>query len=77
MLKLNCVVGIRAIPNSAHNNSTKNGLNSAILNYEGVKVADPKSKELSSKNPLVETNLHPLQPLPVVGLVCTPCFSKC
>ncbi|VDB98171.1 unnamed protein product [Peniophora sp. CBMAI 1063] len=56
---------IRAIPNSATNNSTKNGLNSAILNYDGIDVADPTSKELSSKNPLVETNLHPLEPSPV------------
>ncbi|KZV71499.1 multicopper oxidase [Peniophora sp. CONT] len=53
---------IRAIPNSETNNNTKNGLNSAILNYEGIEVADPISKELSSKNPLVETNLHPLEP---------------
>ncbi|KZV71498.1 multicopper oxidase [Peniophora sp. CONT] len=56
---------IRAIPNSKTNNDTENGLNSAILNYEGVAVADPTSKDSSSKNPLVETNLHPFEPSPV------------
>lgn len=65
-------IGIRAIPNSMTNNSTANGLNSAILNYEGVDVVDPSSEDSASKNPLVETNLHPFDPSPVVREICTP-----
>ena len=37
-----------------------NGVNSAILRYAGAKIADP-TVVVSLKNPLVETNLHPLQ----------------
>ncbi|KZV71809.1 multicopper oxidase [Peniophora sp. CONT] len=51
---------IRAAPNSHTNNSTGNGLNSAILNYEGVDVADPSSADTASSNRLAETDLHPL-----------------
>ena len=36
------------------------GVNSAILRYAGAKIADP-TVVVSLKNPLVETNLHPLQ----------------
>jgi iron transport multicopper oxidase len=36
------------------------GTNSAILRYAGAQVADP-TVVISLKNPLVETNLHPLQ----------------
>ncbi|VDB95718.1 unnamed protein product [Peniophora sp. CBMAI 1063] len=52
---------IRAAPNSATNNSTGDGLNSAILNYEGVDVADPSSLNTALNNRLVETDLHPLE----------------
>jgi iron transport multicopper oxidase len=36
------------------------GVNSAILRYAGAEIADP-TVVVDLKNPLVETNLHPLQ----------------
>ena len=42
-------------------NTTAGGLNSAILRYVGAPNADPTTTVKSSSNPLVETNLHPLQ----------------
>jgi len=40
--------------------TTAGGLNSAILRYVGAPVAEPHTTQTLS-NPLVETNLHPLQ----------------
>ena len=49
--------GIRALPNRA-NDTTDNGINSAILRYAGAKISDPTTQNTSGKLPLVETNLH-------------------
>lgn len=48
---------IRALP-SLPNATFANGLNSAILRYEGAPTSDPTTSN-NSINPLVETNLHP------------------
>ncbi|KAJ7738957.1 laccase 1 [Mycena metata] len=46
-----------------------NGTNSAILRYIGAPVQEPSSTEVpTSVLPLVETNLHPLNPSAVPGL---------
>jgi iron transport multicopper oxidase len=57
---------IRALPNRA-NDTTDNGVNSAILRYAGAYISDPTTQNTSGKLPLVETNLHPLVPTPVPG----------
>ncbi|KAI0317042.1 laccase [Amylostereum chailletii] len=49
---------IRALPNTANANFD-NGLNQAILRYAGAKRQDPTSSSVL-KQPLVETDLHPL-----------------
>ncbi|KAJ6609466.1 laccase [Mycena sp. CBHHK59/15] len=56
---------IQAIPNYG-NTGTANATNSAILRYVGAPIADP-TVNLTSNNPLIETNLHPLIPSPVPG----------
>ncbi|KAJ3568733.1 hypothetical protein NP233_g5527 [Leucocoprinus birnbaumii] len=38
-----------------------NGVNSAILRYSGASNSDPTGTQTTSTNPLVETNLHPLE----------------
>ena len=43
-----------------------NGINSAILRYEGAPVAEPTTVEKTSTKPLNEVDLHPLVPMPVV-----------
>ena len=58
---------IRAQP-SAGNTTFLNGLNSAILRYEGAPVADPTTSPPAQFTPLVETALHPLVPMPVVRI---------
>jgi iron transport multicopper oxidase len=49
---------IRALSSEA-NATFDNGLNSAILRYEGAPDIDPTTSQ-NITNPLVETNLHPL-----------------
>ena len=51
---------IFAIPNRG-TVTTTGGLNSAILRYVGAPNADPTNTVQTPSNPLVETNLHPLQ----------------
>ena len=50
---------IFAIPNKG-DTTFVGGINSAILRYGGAKIADP-TVEVDLTNPLVETNLHPLE----------------
>ncbi|KAF8485121.1 laccase C [Russula ochroleuca] len=54
---------IRALPNRA-DDTTDNGVNSAILRYAGASDGDPTTLDTSGTLPLVETNLHvrPLLP---------------
>lgn len=49
--------GIRSKP-SIGNSTFNNGINSAILRYNGAPVSDPKSIQLLSVAPLVESNLR-------------------
>jgi iron transport multicopper oxidase len=51
---------VRALPNSG-NTTFIGGINSAILRYGGAPVAEPITVQPISTNPLVETNLHPLE----------------
>lgn len=48
---------IRALPAGS---TFSSGLNSAILRYAGAHIADPTTTS-DLKNPMLETNLHPLQ----------------
>ncbi|PPQ95564.1 hypothetical protein CVT26_008592 [Gymnopilus dilepis] len=51
---------IRALPNlGATSKGFDGGVNSAILRYVGAKAVDPTTTSVL-KNPLLETNLHPL-----------------
>ena len=50
---------IRALPSSP-NSTFAGGLNSAILRYKGAPDAEPTTSQ-NITNPLVETNLHPLE----------------
>ncbi|KAJ7242473.1 laccase 1 [Mycena rebaudengoi] len=45
-----------------------NGINSAILRYVGAAEVDPVTEITTSTTPLVETDLHPLNPPGVPGL---------
>ena len=57
---------IRANPNFGNVGFT-DGINSAILRYDGAAEAEPTATTApTSTNPLVETNLHPLVAMPVV-----------
>nr|AWC08467.1 laccase B [Peniophora lycii] len=56
---------IRALPNIA-NATYDNGLNSAILRYNGSDEVEPTTSS-SVSLPLVETDLHPLVSMPVPG----------
>ncbi|KAJ7636185.1 laccase [Roridomyces roridus] len=59
---------IRAPPNStALNTGFVNATNSAILHYVGASHEEPVTNSTIS-NPLVETGLHPLVPMPVPGV---------
>lgn len=49
---------VRANPNLG-TTGFLNGLNSAILRYQGAPRADPATPEVASVNPMLETNLHP------------------
>ncbi|KAJ7457519.1 laccase 3 [Mycena galericulata] len=44
-----------------------NGINSAILRYTGAAIEEPTTNATTSVNPLVETDLHPLDGPPVPG----------
>ncbi|KAG5652312.1 Acyl-coenzyme A oxidase 2 [Sphagnurus paluster] len=62
---------VRANPNLG-TTGFSGGLNSAILRYAGAPVADPTTPLVTSTNPMLETNLHPLVSpaapgLPVAG----------
>ncbi|KAH7923707.1 laccase [Leucogyrophana mollusca] len=50
---------IRALPNTA-NSTFEDGLNMAILRYQGAPEADPTTNQTKSVMPLVESNLHAL-----------------
>ncbi|KAH9479110.1 fatty-acyl coenzyme A oxidase [Psilocybe cubensis] len=58
---------IRAKPNLANSIGFDGGLNSAILRYSGSPEVEPTTA-LSLSNPLVETNLHPLDGPGVPGV---------
>nr|AFD97050.1 laccase 1 [Coprinus comatus] len=51
---------VRALPNFGPDNFD-NGVNSAILRYSGASDSDPTSTQSPNSNPLIETNLHPLE----------------
>ncbi|KAK7685420.1 laccase, multicopper oxidase, benzenediol:oxygen oxidorectuctase [Cerrena zonata] len=57
---------VRAVPNLGDKN-TDGGINSAILRYKGAPVAEPKTLDVKSRMPMLETDLHPLERLPVPG----------
>ena len=57
---------VRANPNFG-TTGFADGINSAILRYDGAPVAEPApSDPPASVKPLVETDLHPLARMPVV-----------
>ncbi len=54
---------VRANPNVMLNESAfgyANGINSAILRYDGAREEEPNQAVANSINPLFEYNLHPL-----------------
>ncbi|KAF9443402.1 multicopper oxidase [Macrolepiota fuliginosa MF-IS2] len=54
---------IRALPSAGSRNLSTtfaNGVNSAILRYQGAPNEEPKSTQQKNQNVLVETDLHPL-----------------
>ena len=57
---------MRAEP-STPNLGFTNGLNSAILRYHGASVVDPTTSQ-NIDNPLIETNLHPLEDQAAPGI---------
>ncbi|KAH8102023.1 laccase 2 [Cristinia sonorae] len=57
---------IRAQPNSG-DTSFNNGINSAILRYEGAPDEEPTTTAPAQFNLLLEPDLHPLEPLGVPG----------
>ncbi|KAJ7248476.1 laccase 3 [Mycena rebaudengoi] len=57
---------VRSVP-SLGDTSFAGGVNSAILRYVGADVSDPQTEFKNSTSPLVETDLHPLEPIPVPG----------
>jgi len=58
---------VRANPQlSGSNEGFVNGINSAILRYARAAIRDPTTSS-NIRNPLVETNLHPLVHTPVPG----------
>ncbi|KAI0714960.1 laccase [Earliella scabrosa] len=57
---------VRANPNLG-TRGFAGGINSAILRYAGAAPVEPTTTQTPNSNPLVETNLHPLAPMPVPG----------
>jgi iron transport multicopper oxidase len=57
---------MRALPNAGTLNYT-DGVNSAILRYDGASLVEPTTQNQTSSDPLVETNLHPLDSLAAPG----------
>nr|WGJ61544.1 laccase 3 precursor [Cerrena unicolor] len=57
---------VKAVPNLG-DKSPDRGINSAILRYKGAPVAEPKTRNVKSRMPLFETDLHPLERMPVPG----------
>ena len=65
---------VRADPNFG-TTGFADGINSAILRYDGAPVAEPApSDPPASVKPLVETDLHPLARMPVVRAVILALF---
>ncbi|KAH9897825.1 laccase [Cubamyces lactineus] len=58
---------IRAAPAFGQNTGFADGLNSAILRYDGASPVDPTTTQSASTKPLNEVDLHPLTPMPVPG----------
>lgn len=61
---------IRALPNTGNqnlNSTFANGVNSAILRYNGAANADPTSTQQTTQNKLIETSLHPTFNTPTPG----------
>jgi len=61
---------IRARPSSGNRGlplTFSNGVNSAILRYDGAKIQDPTSTQPLLPSPLVESSLHPNPPISVPG----------
>jgi iron transport multicopper oxidase len=61
---------IRALPNTGRlnlNSTFENGVNSAILRYEGAIEQEPTSMKQAQITPLVEANLHPSNDIAVPG----------
>jgi iron transport multicopper oxidase len=56
MAHTDLALGIRALPNT--DNTTDNGINSAILRYAGANITNPTTRDTSGRLPLIETNLH-------------------
>ncbi|KAK1227972.1 ferroxidase, multicopper oxidase [Marasmius sp. AFHP31] len=52
---------VRANPNFPGTAGFDGGINSAILRYKGAPVAEPTSKEQTTKKELQETDLHPTE----------------
>ncbi|KAA1479404.1 laccase [Dentipellis sp. KUC8613] len=72
ILEANQPVGnywMRAISNRNYSNDSIPGVDSAILRYKGAPNKEPTSKSKKSVIPLVESNLHPLVPTPVPGVL--------
>ncbi|KAJ6622321.1 Cupredoxin [Mycena sp. CBHHK59/15] len=57
---------IRAVPDAGPTGFA-NGMNLAILRYIGAAQKDPTSVATTPRSPLLETDLHPLIPVPVPG----------
>lgn len=51
---------VRAKPDNSQYNGFENGINSAILRYEGAEVAEPITKRQRGLTPVKDTRLHPL-----------------
>ncbi|TFK71721.1 laccase lcc5 [Pluteus cervinus] len=60
---------IRALPNDRQDPtlSFENGINSAILRYQGAPASDPTSPEVTRTNVMVEASLAPLVSTPAIG----------
>ncbi|XP_006460625.1 laccase-7 [Agaricus bisporus var. bisporus H97] len=61
---------IRALPNRGNNGLNETfdgGVNSAILRYKGARKREPTTQQQNQTIPLIEANLHPVNPIPVPG----------
>jgi hypothetical protein len=58
----NLIIGIRANPNIG-DTGFSNGINSAILRYDGAPTSNPTTIQTTSTAPLHETDLHVSKPL--------------